>query len=339
MAKRKVYKFKTWIKILIFIDVLIVIGAIVGYNYYKDYQYKETNEYKLSQIRGNSDKEKYTDQEIKTILNKLTDEEQKDLIKRGYNEFYPCFIGRPYFIYSKLDQYMEYVITKEKDFFKYHGTEGYDYDKLIGIVNSHANENPYESDRVSDESKGYGMIANKHYQLGDYAPDDLESIEWKYRFGVANTKIELRSEAHAAYLTMWEAAHEEGIYLLALSGYRSKKEQEKEYDYYKTYKGEKYADSIAARPGWSEHQTGLALDIYAKENSDAKTFDTSNAFKWLSENSYKYGFILRYPKGYESITGYSYESWHYRYLGVDLATKVMESGLTYDEYYAFYLDK
>ena len=339
MAKRKVYKFKTWIKILIFIDVLIVIGAIVGYNYYKDYQYKETNEYKLSQIRGNSDKEKYTEQEIKTILNKLTDEEQKDLISRGYNEFYPCFIGRPYFIYSKLDQYMEYVITKEKDFFKYHGTEGYDYDKLIGIVNSHANENPYESDRVSDESKGYGMIANKHYQLGDYAPDDLESIEWKYRFGDANTKIELRSEAHAAYLTMWEAAHEEGIYLLALSGYRSKKEQEKEYNYYKTYKGEKYADSIAARPGWSEHQTGLALDIYAKENSDAKTFDTSNAFKWLSENSYKYGFILRYPKGYESITGYNYESWHYRYLGVDLATKVMESGLTYDEYYAFYLDK
>ena len=332
MAKRKVLKFKTWIKILVFIIIIAVVGSIVGYNYYKDYQYKQSNRYKLLEL-------KYTEQEVDSFMNKLTDDEQKDLISRGYNEFYPCFIHSEYFIYSKLDLYMENVITKEKDFFKYHGTEGYDYDKLIGIVNSHANEEPYSSDRKSDISKGYAMIANKHYQLGDYAPEDLVAIPWKYRYGDANTKIELREEAYNKYIEMWEAANTDGHYLLALSGYRSKKEQEKEYNYYKNNKGEKYADSIAARPGWSEHQTGLAIDIYSKENGDASTFDQSASFKWLSENSYKYGFILRYPKGYESITGYHYESWHYRYLGVELAKEVHDSGLTYDEYYAFYLDK
>lgn len=339
MAKRKVYKFKTWIKIIVFLSIVLIIGSIVGYNYYKDYQYKESNEYKFLQIRGSTDKEKYSEEEIKMFLNKLTKDEQKDLINRGYNEFYPYFISREYFIYSNLDLYMENVITKEKDFFKYHGTDGYDYDKLIGIVNSHANEEPYKSDRVSDESKGYAMIANKHYQVGDYAPTDLIAIPWKYRYGDQNTKIELREAAYNAYISMWEAANQDGHYLLALSGYRSKKEQEKDYNYYRTRNGEKYADKIAARPGWSEHQTGLALDIYSKENGDNATFHQSEAYKWLVENSYKYGFILRYPKGYEAITGYQYESWHYRYLGVELAKQVHDSGLTYDEYYAYYLDK
>ena len=143
---------------------------------------------------------------------------------------------------------------------------------------------------------------------------------------------------NAAYVEMWNAAYADGIYLLALSTYRSKAEQEQEYKYYKDYKGEKYADSIAARPGWSEHQTGLAIDLYSKKDYKADTFDQSETFKWLSENAVKYGFILRYTKGNEDITGYHYESWHYRYLGKELAQKVVDSGLTYDEYYAFYLD-
>ena len=266
-------------------------------------------------------------------------EEEKDLIERGYDEFIPYFIKCDYFVYDKLDEYLKLVIRKEDDFFKYHGTEGYDYNKLVSIVNAHANEKPYSSDRTSDISKGNAVIANKHYKLGEYVPDDLVKIEWKYRFGLANDVIEIKSEVYDAYLEMWNAANEEGIYLLALSGYRSYSEQEKDYNYYKNLQGEAYADKIAARPGWSEHQTGLAIDIYSKESSSQKTFHQSKSYEWLKNNSYKYGFILRYPEGMEEITGYEYESWHYRYLGKDLAIKVHESGLTYDEYYAFYLDK
>ena len=335
----KTIKFKTWVKILLFLIVLIAVGSFFGYKYYQDYLYKQTNEYKLLEIG-------YEKDEVTLFLERLTPEEQTDLLNRtqeldeeGYKEFIPYFVNCDYFLYNKLDLYLEQVITKKKDFFKYKEPNTYDFNKLVSIVNSHANEEPYTSDRKSDISKGVAMIDNKHYQLGDYAPDDLEAIEWKYRFGGANDKIEVRKEVHEAYLEMWEAANQEDIYLLALSGYRSKVEQEKEYNYYRDLKGEAYADSIAARPGWSEHQTGLALDIYSKECSSASTFHESKTYKWLLDNSYKYGFILRYTEGDEKITGYHYESWHYRYIGKELAKKVHESGLTYDEYYAFYLDK
>ena len=332
MAKKKVLKFKLWIKLLVFFIILGVVGYFVGNHYYQEYLYKQSNEYKLLELG-------YSDDEVKLFLNKLNDEQEGNLIGRGYNEFYPFFIRCNYFIYDYLDLYMERVITKEKDFFKYHGTENYDYNKIISIVNSHANEEPYKTDRMSDISKGYALIANKHYQLGDYAPDDLVQVEWKYRYGLQNDKYLLRKEVNDAYVEMWEAAYnEQGIYLLLLSGYRSKAEQQGEYDYYKKVKGEAYADSVAARPGWSEHQTGMAIDIYSKADYKAETFDQSPTFKWLSENSYKYGFILRYTKGNEEITGYKYESWHYRYVGKELAAKVVESGLTYDEYYAYYLD-
>ena len=333
-------KFTTYIKIFIALIIIGGVGFYYGNKLYKDYLYKQSNEYKLLQLG-------YSNDDVKVFIDKLEDEEEKDLINRtpqleedGYKEFLPYFFKCNYFLYNKLDLYLEEIITKKKDFFKYKEPNTYDYNKLVSIVNSHANEKPYTSDRVSDISKGVAMIANKHYQLGDYAPDDLVSIDWKYRFGLQNDVIQVRQEVYDAYLEMWNAAHEEeDIYLLALSGYRSKAEQEKEYNYYKDLKGEAYADTIAARPGWSEHQTGLAIDIYSKENSSANTFDTSKTFEWLSNNSYKYGFILRYTKGNDDITGYHYESWHYRYLGKELASKVHDSGLTYDEYYAFYLDK
>ena len=328
-------------KIIAFLIVLLIVGSIggyFGYKYYQDYLYKQTNEYKLLQLG-------YSEENVKIFLDILTDEQEANLIDRtpqfeedGYKDFIPYFFKGTYFLYDKLDLYLEQIITKKKDFFKYKEPSAYDYNKIISLINSHANEEPYSNNRMSDLSKGVALIANKHYQLGDYAPDDLVSIDWKYRFGGATDKIEIRKEVYDAYLEMWEAAHEQDIYLLALSGYRSKAEQQKEYDYYKNLKGETYADSIAARPGWSEHQTGLAIDIYSKECSLTSCFKESNAYKWLEANSYKYGFIIRYTEGDEKITGYNSETWHYRYLGKDLARKVHEAGITYDEYYAYFLD-
>jgi D-alanyl-D-alanine carboxypeptidase len=182
------------------------------------------------------------------------------------------------------------------------------------------------------------MLVNKHYALDDYVPTDLVDIPWKYRFGQANDKISITKDAYDAFIDMWNAAQQEDIYLIVASGYRSKSEQEKEYKNYYNLKGEKYADTIAARPGYSEHQTGLAIDVYSKECYTSSTFHESKSYEWLINNSYKFGYILRYPKGKEKITGYNYESWHFRYLGVDLATKVHASGLTYDEYYVYYLE-
>lgn len=331
MAKKKVYKLKLWVKVLLIVLMILLIVSPYAYKEYKDYLYTKTNEYALLQLG-------YNKNQVKDILDYLTEDQEKKILTYEYNEFIPEFVKTKYFMFKNLDEYLDQVITKEEDFFKYHGTDGYDYENLVAIVNVHANYNHYEKVFETDLSKGYGLLANKYYELGsEYAPDDLVSVPLKYYYGEAK---QIRKEALDQFIKMWEACKEEtGIYLIIVSAYRDYESQDSVYRGYENKNGTKYADSIAARPGFSEHQTGLSLDIYSKDNTDSKTFKDSKAYEWLVNNSYKYGFILRYPDKMSKITGYNYESWHYRYLGVDLATKVYKEGITYDEYYAYYLDK
>ena len=107
------------------------------------------------------------------------------------------------------------------------------------------------------------------------------------------------------------------------------------YDRYVKRDGKKKADIYSARPGYSEHQTGLCTDINTVDSSFANTKEA----KWLADNSYKYGFILRFPKGKEDITGYKYEPWHYRYVGEETAKIIYDEDLTLEEYYAYYIEK
>ena len=91
-----------------------------------------------------------------------------------------------------------------------------------------------------------------------------------------------------------------------------------------------------ARPGFSEHQTGLSFDIGSRSSN---VFANSKEYTWMLENAYKYGFILRFPKKYESITGFRNEPWHYRYVGIDIAKYIYDNDISYEEYYAMFLDK
>lgn len=160
---------------------------------------------------------------------------------------------------------------------------------------------------------------------------------------IANKKYPLPSTydkgedpaARAAFEKMATGAKSEGFELVAFSGYRSYEYQTTLYDRYVSRDGKEAADRYSARPGHSEHQTGLAFDIGEKGREDlwlTSEFGETAAGKWLKENAYKYGFILRYPKGKEEITGFMYESWHFRYLEGDLSTKVHEAGVTLEEY-------
>lgn len=135
-------------------------------------------------------------------------------------------------------------------------------------------------------------------------------------------------EAYNALDEMQTAAAKEGIVLYVVSGFRDYDTQEEIYNRYVSYDGKANADRYSARPGHSEHQTGLAFDLNELEES----FGETREGKWLAANAHKYGFIIRYPKGKEHITGYMYEPWHVRYLGKDIATKVYNSGLTLEEY-------
>ncbi|MCH5167227.1 MAG: M15 family metallopeptidase [Erysipelotrichales bacterium] len=329
MTKHKSYKLKKGPKI--FLIMLVCLAIIVPFIYKKvqEYLYKQTNEYALLQLG-------YKEDDVKNILDKLSDEEEDNLLTYDYNEFIPMFIQAKYFMYKNLDGYLDQVITQEEDFFKYHGTDGYDYDEIVAIVNTHADRNFYTDTYKTDFSKGYGILCNKFYELGsDYEPDDLVDISIKYYYGGPK---KIRSEVYEAFKNMWSAAYDEGIYLIIDSAYRDYDSQVRVYKEKEDYRGISYADGIAARPGFSEHQTGLSLDIYSKDNTVSESFKNSKAYSWLTENAHKYGFILRYPDGKKKITGFNYESWHYRYLGVDLATKVYNEGITFDEYYAFYLD-
>ena len=113
-----------------------------------------------------------------------------------------------------------------------------------------------------------------------------------------------------------------------VSGYRSYATQEGLYNSYVAKDGEAVANTYSAKPGFSEHQTGLAFDI----GSVSRAFEGTAEAKWIEENAHLYGFIVRYPKGKTDITGYIYEPWHVRYLGKEVASKVKQSGLTLEEY-------
>lgn len=173
------------------------------------------------------------------------------------------------------------------------------------------------------------VLVNKNHKLDrKYIPSDLEKIDSRY----SNDTRYLRKEAKVAFEKLSEEAYLENYIILAASTYRSFDYQENLYAYYVKNKGLEYADLCSARPGHSEHQTGLAIDVMGP-NYDYNRFEDNIEFNWMKENAHKYGFILRYPKGKENITGFKYEPWHYRYVGNDVATYIYENNITLEEYY------
>ncbi|KAB1645034.1 D-alanyl-D-alanine carboxypeptidase family protein [Gulosibacter chungangensis] len=181
------------------------------------------------------------------------------------------------------------------------------------------------------------VLVNKQVPLdpADYAPDDLVYMN---EIGVSSiNEHALRHDAAFAVKEMFAAAAEAGHVLDMTSGYRDYDLQTHLYDGYVEEQGQEAADSTSARPGYSEHQTGLAADISAPDSDPFCILDgcfgDTLAGQWLAENAWQYGFILRFPEGETAVTGYEYEPWHYRFIGVDAAADFHESGAaTYEEF-------
>lgn len=192
----------------------------------------------------------------------------------------------------------------------------------------------YMNTEVSANINRNALIVNKHYYIDEnFIPSDLVTLSIQY----AAQDRQLQSEAADALKAVCDALESEtGLRMYASSAYRSYQTQVDIYNSYLASKGQEATDLVAARPGFSEHQTGLTVDM-TPVGSSMSEFEDSEQYLWMLDNCYKYGWILRYPEGKTAITGYDFEAWHYRYLGVDLATKVYNSGLTYDEYYELYL--
>lgn len=205
-------------------------------------------------------------------------------------------------------------------------------------------ETPEEPDNIDNDNliliespEVYDVLVNKKRILSKtYVPQDLVKLT-EVPTVLENPEInQLREVAYNALIELFEAAKEEANYeLYARSGYRSYGTQESLYNSYVANWGKAAADKFSAKPGQSEHQTGLAMDITCEAMNFQldETFGETDEGKWVAENAYRFGFIIRYPKGKEDVTGYMYEPWHIRYLGTELAKEVYESGLTLEEYF------
>ena len=179
------------------------------------------------------------------------------------------------------------------------------------------------------------ILVNKYnYLTSDYVPKNLETIPLSY----ARSGMKLVDVAKDAYVEMAKAAEKQKLKLVVTSSYRDYEYQEDIYNRYVKSDGKEAADTYSGRPGFSEHQTGLAVDLYNGKTVYTQ-FESTKEFDWMQENAHKYGFILRFPKDKDNITGYQYESWHYRYVGEEIATYIHEHNITYEEYYAQFLDK
>jgi D-alanyl-D-alanine carboxypeptidase len=178
------------------------------------------------------------------------------------------------------------------------------------------------------------VLVNKHWRLPPgWVPPDLAEPDVPFTFSGPDPKRLLRQPAAAALESLFEAAARAGTPLAAVSGYRSEQIQADLYELSVSEQGAAQADLHSARPGHSEHQTGLAMDVTSADGTCAvqDCFGTTAEARWLAAHAAEHGFVVRYPAGKDAVTGYAYEPWHLRFVGVDVATQLAERGLVLEE--------
>lgn len=263
----------------------------------------------------------YSNSNISLILAHGNDDDVSEFAKRDKIKYLEEFYSLSY---AKLKYYDRYV--------KYSSETGEDEETTVLFVNLSMDTDDYFNP-VKTSAFSIDMLVNKHYKLDeDFVPDDLVEFDQEY----CNDDVqEGNREAVVAFKNMYEAAKKEGLGLVINSSYRSYQDQENICNTFKDLYGEGYVTKYVALPGFSEHQTGLAFDI---GSTSSKIFAESKEYEWMKENAYKYGFILRFTKSNAYITGFRSEPWHYRYVGKKIAKYIYENDISFEEYYAEFLD-
>lgn len=187
-----------------------------------------------------------------------------------------------------------------------------------------------------DEPGSIWWIVNRERPLPDgYVPPDLSVPDVRLRLAASAEQMQFSDRAIPAVESMFAAANSDGVELVFGSGYRSEALQAQFYNSYVARDGQAAADRYSARPGTSEHQTGLAFDVTSVSGTChlEVCFEDLPEGQWVGENAHRFGFIIRYLNGKEAITGYQYEPWHLRYVGEELANELHESGQTMEEFF------
>ena len=308
-------------RFFIFIGVILgVLFCIIFYSvkFIKNYNYKKTYEYKLLSAG-------YNEEEVKIIKNKLSDDKVDLLLKDKYNKNVVSFIKEKYFIYNNLSKYIEYKKDNKND----------TYTHIVAIINSEANIEWLDNEKKTDVSKGELMLVNRLYGLPkDYEPDDIIDVP----VSISYSGVKISKSILANIEALIDAGKEAGYTFVLSDGYRSYTAQEKMFDSYKNSYGYEEADKNVARPGHSEYQTGISFQIVPYN----KVFDKpreSEEYKWLKDNAYKYGFIFRYPEDKKDITLFDSYTWRLRFVGTDAASIIESERISFEEYYAYFVDK
>lgn len=310
MVVKKFNYFRFFIFLVILVSIIIGIVYLVRTN-----NYKNSYEYKLLE-KG------YSEEEVNILLTKYEDRID-NILSLEYNEHIIPFMEEKYFVYSKMNEYLQY---KEKNKKK-------EYNKIVQLVNVEMHIDWLDNQKETDTSKNELMLVNRIYGLSeDFVPSDLVDVPTQFAYsgkklsqGVLDIVIELIN-----------AGKEAGYTFVISDGYRSYEDQKEIYDSYADYYGISETDTFVARPGHSEYQTGMTFDLkpYNKVIDDVST---NEEYLWLKDNAHKYGFIFRFNKEHEALTGFPSASWRLRYVGEDAATVIYNEGICFEEYYAYFV--
>lgn len=321
-----------------------VINMINIANDIEKYGYSKTLEVMLEESKFNNNYiDDYINIEYKYIkdfakkINLLLDQnynsEEINFIISYDEELLDILLNKEYINILEFKDINNFNIDNINRYLDYKEKNDYDMKTVVTYVNIGLDQkgySKYDSYTEEEANNDLTILINKYHKLPDnYEPNDLVSLSY-------DSFYTLRKDAAEAYEKLTSAALIDNVIFYPFSAYRSFETQKVLYNRYKNRDGEELADTYSARPGFSEHQSGLAIDIRSNTLNDNLT---DKDYEWVLNNSYKYGYIVRYPKGKSHITQFIEEPWHLRYLGIELATKVYESGLTYDEYYDLYLKK
>jgi D-alanyl-D-alanine carboxypeptidase len=309
-------------------EVSVIVSKVKDYNLITNYKRLD----KLTDILNDKN---YKDENLKKYLDYYIKNKNSDIsdiiviVNSNYDVLnYPAsnllasLVKEKYYINDNVARYLDYGNNHQVD-----------SNKIVAVVNSKADYEFYTHTKASNLDDGNLVLVNKfNYLPNNYEPNDLVKLEGQYNGGANNM---LRKEAALAFMKMVSKAKLDNIIIKNASAYRSYHYQVNLYNNYVIRDGSKLADIYSARPGFSEHQTGLCLDINNIDASFAKT----NEARWLKNNAYKFGFILRFPEDKVDVTGYKFEAWHYRYVGLKAAKIIYKDNLTLEEYYAYYVKK
>lgn len=302
------------------------------YDYYLEINYVDNKNF-IEQINSLINLG-YSAKEINLIYDKLDDEQINLVINSNYDSDITNYFSLNYFIKDNIKRYINFKYDDDKfnySYFKDNINLELDYKDIVTYVNIGLDKAYYSDFKILsiEESNKIDVLVNKYNKLNEnYIADDLELINSKFSLN----EQYLRKEANLMFNKMCEDASLLGYKIYAGSSYRSYAYQNELYNNYVLKDSFINAETYSARAGFSEHQTGLAVDILNEKWQYLNEEDIE--YKWLIDNSYKYGFILRYPKDKEIITGYIYEPWHFRYITKDIAKILYNDNITYEEYVA-----